>query len=90
MPSEKRTNDQDFGRKSSANPMEIANGTEPDGIKYRVFLAAPNWVAQVTHPDGRFAMESWLWAAEPRAGVDMRDIAELEDVLERLISGLRT
>lgn len=69
--------------------MELANGTEADGISYRVYLKSPTWVAEVTHPDGRTKTESWHWAWEPRCGPDVQDVNTCEEILERLIMELR-
>jgi hypothetical protein len=54
--------------------MEYANGKETDGIVYRVYLEAPDYVAEVTHPDGRSLTERWRWMAELRFGPDYEDV----------------
>lgn len=69
--------------------MEIANGTEADGVRYRVYLAAPNWIAEAHHPDGRRMSESWRWICEPVFGPDAADLARGDEVLTKLIEQLR-
>lgn len=69
--------------------MELANGKEPDGIAYRVYLEPPNWIAEVTAPDGTKLIESWHWAYPPKAGADVADYAHTEEALERLIVKMR-
>jgi hypothetical protein len=68
---------------------ELANGLEPDGIKYRVHLEAPEYVVTVTHPDGRVLVERYHWTWEPRLGPDIADVATGEEIVERLITRLR-
>jgi hypothetical protein len=70
--------------------MEIANGKEPDSLTYRVFLAPPNWVAEVRHPDGRILRETWRWAHEPVFRPDVADLARGEEVLDNLLNRLRS
>ena len=69
--------------------MELANGSEPDGIKYRVHLEAPQWVVTVTHPNGRVLSERFNWAWEPRAGPDVADVSRAEQIMDRLIDKSR-
>jgi hypothetical protein len=69
--------------------MELANGVEEDGIRYRVFLAASCWVAEVTATNGKKLTEKWRWFFEPKCGPDLSDVQEAELVLDRLISSLR-
>ena len=70
--------------------VEIANGKESDGISYRAHLDAPDWVITVTHPDGRVLTERFHWTFEPRCGPDVADMAQAENIMERLITALRT
>lgn len=69
--------------------MELGSGEEHDGITYRVHLDAPQWVATVTHPDGRTLTERWHWAYEPRFGPDGRDTHEAEKRVDRMIMTIR-
>lgn len=68
--------------------MELANGTE-DGLKYRVYYSDPNWIAELTTPDGAVITESWHANWEPIFGPDIADVAQCEAVLENLISAYR-
>jgi len=65
--------------------MELANGIE-DGIKYKVYLSAPNWIAEVICPDGQIISESWQWAHEPICGPDVYDTGKAEEILDKLIN----
>ena len=68
---------------------EYANGKEPDGIAYRVYLEPPDYVAEVSHPDGRRLTERWRWIANPIFGPDYEDKQRGEETLDRLITSLR-
>jgi hypothetical protein len=61
--------------------MEYANGKEPDGIAYRIYLEPPVYVAEVRHPDGRTLTERWRWMAEPTFGPDYEDASRGENGL---------
>ena len=63
--------------------MDLAKGKE-GGIEYRVYLDAPNWIAEVSNGYNTLT-ESWHWAFEPRCGIDVQDRATAEDVLDKLI-----
>jgi len=68
---------------------EFANGIEYDGIKYRVYFKDAQYVAEVTHPDGRAITEKWKCAYKPICGMDVSDNQKLEEVLESMINSIR-
>jgi hypothetical protein len=66
---------------------EMMSGTE-NGIEYKVYLSAPNWICEVKKGD-KIISSSWRWFAEPRYGVDVDDIAKAEKELDRLINEMK-
>lgn len=64
--------------------MEIANGEE-NGWKFRVYLDAPQWIAEVISPDGEKQEKKWNWAFEPRCGPDVLDVAIAEEKLNEML-----
>ena len=69
--------------------LEIANGTEKDGIRYRCWYESPNWVVEVESSKGGRKRDFWYRAFEPTFGPDVVDVAEMEKRLEQMIQDLR-
>lgn len=66
-----------------------ARGTEPDGIKFLAWYEFPNFVVEVTHPDGRVLTDKFPATWEPIYGPDVADVAQGEEMTDRLIKQLR-
>ncbi len=69
--------------------MKLADGTESDGITYRVELVGREWIATVARPDGKTFTDKWEMQHAPVCGPDVVDVARGNDVLEKLIQKAR-
>lgn len=69
--------------------MVFLDDEEPDGIRFVVTYARPNYTVICKHPDGRELSESFPCTYEPRFGPDVADVGTAEEVMERLIGKLR-
>lgn len=67
----------------------LAEGKEEDGIEYCITLEGDQWVAIVTHPNGRRLAEHWRCHMTPRCGADVSDVSKGNATLQRLIDDLR-
>lgn len=69
--------------------LQIANGIEPDGIKYKCYLEIPYWIVNITDIEGNIFTEKFHWQHEPRCGPDIAAVQKAEEIMDRLIYELR-
>lgn len=70
-------------------PVIFLEGTEPDGIRFKVSYQSPNILVEAGYPNQPRLQEQFYPTHEPRFGIDMADAQYADEIIDNLCAELR-